>query len=185
MDNQNNQDNGPESTISNNPVQNNQNPSFQQPSNHNESYQNPNYQNLSNQNLSSTYPNNQDANYQNLNQQSSYLLNSIIDSLSGWMKFMGIITIISGSLTCLGIITAAIGVPMIFAGIALTKGSTSIKSYKQFNNQVILNDVFSNLNKYFKIKGILAIVIISIYIVYFLFLIIVFALSFSTGYPYY
>ncbi len=116
-------------------------------------------------------------NFENNNQQNAYLLNSIIDSLSGWMKFIGIYTIISGALTCLGIITAAIGVPLILAGIALTKGSKSIKNYKQYNSPYILNEVFSSMNKYFKIQGILTIISIVILVIYFV--ILLFALVFS------
>ena len=117
-------------------------------------------------------------NFENNNQQNAYLLNSIIDSLSGWMKFIGIYTIISGALTCLGIITAAIGVPLILAGIALTKGSKSIKNYKQYNSPYILNEVFSSMNKYFKIQGILTIIGIVILVIYFVILLFALVLSF-------
>jgi len=100
------------------------------------------------------------------NQQNNFVLYSIIDSLSGWMKFIGIYIIVTGAITCIGIITAAIGVPLIFAGIALTKGSKSIKSYKESTNPYILNDLFISLNKYFKIQGILAIVGIVLSVIY-------------------
>jgi len=109
----------------------------------------------------------------NGNQQNNFILYSIIDTLSGWMKFIGIYTIVTGAITCIGIITAAIGVPLIFAGIALTKGSKSIKSYKEYNSPYILADLFTSMNKYFKIQGILAlvgIVLSIIFIVFFLFI---------------
>lgn len=127
------------------------------------------YNNQENNNEQYLYAtNNQQSNY-NMNgfQQNSFIINSMIDSLSGWMKFMGIYTIIAGAFSCLGIITAAIGVPLIFAGIALTKSSKSIKTYKQYNNPYNLNEVFTSLNKYFKIQGILTIIgiIISIIVI--------------------
>lgn len=106
-------------------------------------------------------------NYESGNLQNIYDLHSIIDSLSGWMKFIGIYTIVMGALTCIGIITAAIGVPLILAGIALTNGSKSIKTYKEYTNPYILNEVFTSMNKYFKIQGILAIVCIVLSIIYF------------------
>jgi len=115
------------------------------------------------------------TNYVNNNQQNNFIIHSIIDSLSGWMKFIGIFTIVSGAIACIGIITAAIGVPLIFAGIALTKGSKSIKTYKQYNSPYVLNEVFTSMNKYFKIKGILVIIgiILSvIYISFFLFVLV-------------
>ncbi len=95
-------------------------------------------------------------NYGGYNQQGN--LFSIIDSLSGWMKFMGVYSIIAGAISCLGIITAAIGIPMIFAGLGLNRASESLKQYKANNNQYILNEVFTNMNKYFKIQGILIII---------------------------
>lgn len=104
------------------------------------------------------------------NQQNNFVMPSIIDTLSGWMKFIGIYTIVIGAITCIGIITAALGVPMIFAGIALTKGSSSIKLYKEYSSPFILNELFTSLNKYFKIQGILAIVGIVISIIYFVFI---------------
>jgi len=105
--------------------------------------------------------------YESGNQQNNFALPSIIDTLSGWMKFMGIYTIVIGAITCIGIITAALGVPMIFAGIALTKSSKSIKTYKQYNSPFILNELFTSMNKYFKIQGILVIVGIVISVFYF------------------
>lgn len=113
-------------------------------------------------------------------QNNSYMpnnINSIIDSLSGWMKFIGIYTIISGALTCLGIITAAIGVPLILAGIALVNGSKSLKIYNQQNNQYSLNEVFTYINKYFKTQGILVIVGIVLTLIYIVIIILFAALS--------
>jgi len=104
------------------------------------------------------------------NQQNNFILHSIIDSLSGWMKFIGIYTIVIGAITCIGIITTAIGVPLILAGIALTKGAKSIKSYKEYNSPYTLNDLFTSLNKYFKIQGILALVGIVLSIIYIVFI---------------
>ncbi len=107
------------------------------------------------------------------NNQNSYMAPSIIDSLSGWMKFMGIYTIVVGAITCIGIITAAIGIPMIFSGIGLTNASKSLKAYKDYNNQFTLNDFFTYLNKYFKIQGIFAIIGIALSVIYIAFLLIV------------
>ncbi|PYG87586.1 hypothetical protein LY28_01955 [Ruminiclostridium sufflavum DSM 19573] len=109
--------------------------------------------------------NQQDPYSMNGYQQTAFFMNSIIDSLSGWMRFMGICTFICGILSCLGIITAVIGVPLIFAGIALQKSSKSLKAYKQYNNSYMLNEVFISMNKYFKIQGILTIVAVIVLII--------------------
>jgi hypothetical protein len=148
-----------------------------------------NYTNGENNNEQYLYDtNNQQTNY-NMNgfQQNNFIMNSMIDSLSGWMKFMGIYTIIAGAFSCLGIITAAIGVPLIFAGIALIKGSKSIKTYKQYNNQYNLNEVFTSLNKYFKIQGILTIVgiVLSIIVIILSIFSAVFTINSFQNYNYY
>lgn len=151
----------------------------------NNSMQNPSNFNAENTNAQNSYvPNIQQNNtpfnsqqYNNFDansmSQNYFVLNSMIDSLSGWMKFMGIYTIVIGALSCLGILTAAIGVPLIFAGIALNKGSANLKSYKQYQNPYVLNELFTSLNKYFKIQGILTIVTIVLSIIYIIFLIFV------------
>ena len=120
----------------------------------------------------------------NYNHENSFMLQPVnLDSLSGWMKFFGIFTIVVGALTCIGIITAAIGVPMILAGIGLVNASKSLKEYKNFNNQFTLNDFFTHLNRFFKINGILAIIYIVIMVMYIAFLLIFILLSvYSFGY---
>lgn len=100
-----------------------------------------------------------------------------LDSLTGWMKFLGIFTIVLGALTCLGIITAAIGVPMILAGIGLVNASKSLREFKDLNNQFTLNQFFNYLNKFFKINGILAIIYIVIAVLYIAFLLVFIILS--------
>ncbi|MHB8062960.1 MAG: DUF5362 domain-containing protein [Ruminiclostridium sp.] len=125
------------------------------------------------------------ANYENISQQNNFIINSIIDSLSGWMKFVGIYTIVTGAITCIGVITAAIGIPLIFAGIALTKASSSIKTYKQHSSPYVLNEVFTSMNKYFKIQGIIAIVGIAILVIYIVFLLFVLVISLNGFFRYY
>lgn len=117
--------------------------------------------------------------------QNNLIMNSMIDSLSGWMKFMGIYTIIVGAISCIGIITAALGVPLIFAGIALNKGSDNIKTYKLSSNPHVLNEVFTSLNKYFKIQGIITIVSIALSVVYIIFIIFIVVYSSSRIYDFY
>ena len=124
-------------------------------------------------------------NYETNFHQNYLLFNPIIDSLSGWMKFIGIYTIVIGAITCIGIITAAIGVPLIFAGIALTQGSKSIKTYKNYNSPFVLNEVFISFHKYFKIQGILTIISIILSIIYLVAVVFLFALSFNGYIPYY
>jgi len=53
---------------------------------------------------------------------------SMLRSMSGDMKFIGILTIIGGALTCLSIIGAAIGIPYIFAGIRLKDAASTFEN---------------------------------------------------------
>ncbi|OPX43652.1 hypothetical protein CLHUN_23710 [Ruminiclostridium hungatei] len=114
---------------------------------------------------------NYNPNY-NQNYNQNFFMPSVLDSLAGWMKFLGIYTIVTGAITCIGIITAALGIPMIFAGIGLTNASKNLKEYRQFNNQFTLNNFFTYLNKYFKIYGIFAIIGIVISLIYIAFILI-------------
>lgn len=104
-------------------------------------------------------------------QQYNAFLYQTIDNLSGWMKFMGIYTIVLGSIYCLGIVSAALGIPMILGGRSLFKASNNIIKLKQFNNPFILNETFSSLNKYFKITGIITIISVVLTVMYFIILI--------------
>lgn len=90
--------------------------------------------------------------------------------LSGWAKFFGIYTIIMGAISCLGIITAAIGVPMIFAGIRITKAVDSTKAFAETNDQYKLAEAIDHLNRYFFIVGIIAIVGLAIFVLYLMFI---------------
>jgi Fe2+ transport system protein B len=160
--------------------QNDTNDSMQNPLNYNETERSADEQGLYNSNHQQNNMNDNQQYYSaNGIPQNDFIMNSMIDSLSGWMKFMGIYTIIAGAISCLGIITAAIGVPLIFAGIALNKSSDNIKNYKQSSNPHVLNEVFTSLNKYFKIQGILTIVGIVLSVIYFIF--IIFLLVYSSN----
>lgn len=129
----------------------------------------------------SSVQNNNPGGYYNPNSFMQQPVN--LDSLSGWMKFFGIFTIVIGALTCIAIITAAIGVPMILAGIGLVNASKSLKEYKNYNNQFTLNDFFNHLNRFFKINGILAIIYIVIMVLYIAFILIFIILNvYSYGY---
>lgn len=123
--------------------------------------------------------NNVNYNY-NPNYNQNFFMPSVLDSLAGWMKFLGIYTIVTGAITCIGILTAALGIPMIFAGIGLTNASKNLKEYRQFNNQFTLNNFFTYLNKSFKIYGIFAIIAIVISLLYIAFILVFVILTLYT-----
>ena len=48
---------------------------------------------------------------------------------SKWGNIYGVLAIVSGAFTCLSIIGAIIGIPMIFAGINMRKGALKAKKH--------------------------------------------------------
>ena len=80
--------------------------------------------------------------------------------LSSWAKFIGVMNIIMGAFSCLGIITAAYGIPLIISGIRLLGAVEDLGKYSREGDAARLADTFSNLYKYFKLTGIAYIVMI-------------------------
>jgi hypothetical protein len=87
--------------------------------------------------------------------------------LNSWTKFVGIMCIIWGSLLCVGIITAAIGIPVIFIGLRIIRAYEDMKRFSQSNSYYNLSNAVDNLNGGFKIAGILIIVYLSLVVLYF------------------
>lgn len=82
-------------------------------------------------------------------------------SLAGWTTFKAIIDIIAGAIACLGIITAAYGIPQIIAGIRLLEASGELKRYISENNSQGISALFLSLQKHFKLYGISIIIKLS------------------------
>lgn len=90
-----------------------------------------------------------------------------LKNLAGWATFKAIIDIITGALSCFGIITAAYGIPQIISGIKLLNATDGLKSYMSTGDTTKMGDVLYNFNKYFKLSGI-SIIIKIVFIVIFL-----------------
>ncbi|MFZ5989761.1 MAG: DUF5362 domain-containing protein [Bacillota bacterium] len=88
--------------------------------------------------------------------------------LSGWATFVGIFTIIYGALSCIGIITAIIGVPMIIAGLKLVGAVDSMRAFSETSDINKLSETFDKLNSFFKIYGIISVVSIILGILMFI-----------------
>lgn len=87
---------------------------------------------------------------------------SLLENISKWSGFLGIITIISGALSCLGAIgTLGIslipGIIQIILGVKLRNTKTSVNRYLAGDGREI-NGIFENLGSYLKLQGILIIV---------------------------
>lgn len=83
---------------------------------------------------------------------------SDLKSLTGWATFRAIIDIIVGALSCLGIITAAYGVPQIIAGVKLLNAVDELKRYIAAADAQRISLALGSLQRYFKLGGIATIV---------------------------
>lgn len=89
---------------------------------------------------------------------------NLLDTLSKWTNFVGIITIISGILACITIFGIVPGVISIILGLKLRNAKNSIDLYLRGQSQEI-NNIIENLGAYFKIQGIYIIVSLALSII--------------------
>ncbi|HHW32413.1 MAG TPA: DUF5362 domain-containing protein [Clostridiaceae bacterium] len=76
-----------------------------------------------------------------------------IKSLVKWATFKAIIDIITGAITCFGIITAVIGIPQIIAGIKLLNAADELNRYISVRNTNHIAMALYNMNRFFKFSG--------------------------------
>ena len=88
------------------------------------------------------------------------------EGLTGWMTFMGVMTIIGGVFQCLNCIGIVMGVPMIIAGTALLAAKSSIADRVQVDSSLSL--FFNKLYTFVKLSGIVYIIGIIFFIVIFI-----------------
>lgn len=130
------------------------------------------------------YNNNYNDSYRQYDNKTPSINRSLLETTSKWSGFLGIVTIISGVLTCLGAITTfglslIPGIINIILGLKLNKTKQEIENYLRGDTYAI-NATFENLGSYFKIQGILMIVTFVIAILFILFAVIVGISAFSS-----
>ena len=79
-------------------------------------------------------------------------------SMAGWMKFMGIMTIVGGCLQVLTIFGIVIAWLPIWMGVVLTKAGSKAGEYADKGDFTSLEGVTGQLKTYFTISGIMMIV---------------------------
>lgn len=90
-----------------------------------------------------------------------------VSDMIRYMRFIGICNIILGAITCIGIITALIGVPAIISGIRLREAADAFERYLGSNAFQDIARAIERQTKFFFIQFILLIislVILGIYI---------------------
>lgn len=124
--------------------------------------------------------------------------NKQLTDFSKWGSIYGVLAIVSGALSCLSIIGALIGVPMIFAGLNMRKAAKKAQSIMtRISNceEVSAEEygaVIEEVGRYAKIMGIITIVSFSLGVLYFIFCFIMIFISifagmsgYGNGYHYY
>ncbi|PKL84244.1 MAG: hypothetical protein CVV24_00775 [Ignavibacteriae bacterium HGW-Ignavibacteriae-3] len=87
------------------------------------------------------------------------------------MRFVGMFAIIYGAITCLSIIGAIIGVPVIFIGMRIREAADQFSIFKSTNNAAALRAGFELQGKYFNILKILIIIQIALIVLAIVFII--------------
>jgi hypothetical protein len=89
------------------------------------------------------------------------------------MKFVGIFTVIYGAITCIGIITAAIGIPIIISGIRLQESADYLLSYAGNSSASMLESALERQSRYFFIIKVLIIVSLVLILLYLIFIVLI------------
>ena len=79
-------------------------------------------------------------------------------SMTGWMKFMGIMTIIGGALNALSIVGILWAWLPIWLGVVLTQAGTKAGEYAAKGDMASLEAMTGKLKSYFVISGIVTII---------------------------
>ena len=119
-----------------------------------------------------------------LNQPKSITINST-DVLKKQLKFIaimqqiyGVIMIVIGAISCIGILSAIVGIPIILAGVKLFKSGNTFGLAANFDNEQNLIEAIENLHGYWKFSLIALICSILFFIIY---MILIIALISSIG----
>jgi hypothetical protein len=85
--------------------------------------------------------------------------------MTGWMKFIGIMTIIGGALNALSIVGILWAWIPIWLGIVLTQAGSRAREYADKGDMASLEGMTGKLKSYFMLSGILIIVSIAVGII--------------------
>ena len=88
--------------------------------------------------------------------------------MTGNMRFVGIFNIVYGALTCLSIIGALVGIPMIIMGVRLREAADAYDDYRRSNGVAVLQHALERQHRYFfimKVLAIISIVVLALYLI--------------------
>ncbi|MBS4000052.1 MAG: DUF5362 domain-containing protein [Desulfobulbaceae bacterium] len=94
----------------------------------------------------------------------------IIKKMNTDMRFVGIFSIIYGALTCIGIVTAIIGIPYIIMGIRLRESADHFARYIELGDEMDLNMALEKQQRYYFISKVLVIIALVFILLYLIFI---------------
>lgn len=83
----------------------------------------------------------------------------LIRNSVGWTRFVAVLLILSGASYCASLILIPMGIPMIFASLALFKAADFGEKFNKDNNREHAVESMSHFFKSFRITGITALVL--------------------------
>jgi hypothetical protein len=89
-----------------------------------------------------------------------------VRQLVSYMRFIGIITIIYGAFSCLGIITAIIGIPVIFMGVRMREAAANFEKYSSTGDFGDLANAIERQKRFFFIQFVLTIIGLILMVIY-------------------
>ena len=107
-----------------------------------------------------------------------------LSSGSGWMKFVGIMFIIQGAMTALTIVGILIAWLPIWIGVLVMQSAGAIERAQLSGDAMAMKEALSKLRTYFVIQGVLYLIGIIIFVLYFVFFGAVFTAMFRNGMPF-
>ena len=102
------------------------------------------------------------------------------EKMTNDMRFVGMFAIIYGALTCLSIIGALIGVPIIFVGLRMREAADQFSTFRITNNAASMRAGFELQGRFFHILKILIIVQIVLIVLMIIFFVIFISYFMST-----
>lgn len=94
------------------------------------------------------------------------LMRSIVFNANRNMRFVALFTMVYGGLTCLSVVGAIIGVPLIIAGTRLREAANALEQYAKSGEAGPLQTAIDNGSRYFAIQKALIIVSLVFTVIY-------------------
>ncbi len=97
-------------------------------------------------------------------QQSGDALKALLLKMTKDMNFLGIVSIIYGAFSCISIIGAVIGVPIIITGIRLRESSDAYRAYIDSDDKGMMYRAVERLSSFFYIYKVITIIYIALFV---------------------